>query len=201
MCSTHDTRIDRLTQITDRHPRGINKGRSMRIILACLLLLTPLLAMAQRTVAPMAGRWDYGNDRCSLPQYGYPSESAALEAGINRFYGSCPGASPSPQSGWGTTSAPTAACSSASYPYFKYGVEYLNVRPYIVDFYYGQQCDTRSADGLSIFRQRSVACPSGYTYTSSKTCVRQASAVDPQKNCNNCNAGSNGSNPIQPRWV
>ena len=169
------------------------------LFVAALVFFAPFAVAQQWEAAPLVGPWDYGENRCELRRYGYPTETAAVAGGAWRHYAStrtCPWqvdrADP-----WGTPENPSyGECGSTSrYPKSALGVESSNARHYFLRVTHGSSCQYDFVDGLVVFRKRSVKCPLGYA-TSGVKCVRTANTLDVHKNNNTCPAGANGSNPV-----
>lgn len=148
----------------------------------------------------MVGRWNYGENRCGVNEWGYSSETTAVIGGANRNYiytNICPW-SYEPNANWGTTEQPTVgSCGSTQrYPRFYLGVETINTRPYSINYRFRETCENGpTRDGLTVYRERSVGCPQGFLRSSSG-CQLPPNQPDPNKNNNTCPAGENGSNPV-----
>lgn len=157
-------------------------------------------AVAQTAVAPLVGQWSYAENRCGVQKSGYPSETAAVTGGANRNYyytRLCPW-SYEPYRGWGTPQDTTrGSCGSTQrYPRFNLGIESQNTRPYKITYRFRETCEYGPvSDGLTVYRTRSVACPSGYSRSGNR-CIVPATSVNPHKNNSGCAAGENGTNPI-----
>lgn len=171
------------------------------LLLFFLLCLLAFDASAQQAqVAPIVGQWDYGENRCGVNLFGYPSEDAAAVGGAHRFYVTTNRCAWSyePRTAWGTPQNRTnGACGSTNYyPRYTLGVESFNTRHYTIHYRFGNSCQYSAGDGLTVYRKRGVGCPAGYSNYGNR-CVRASTTPDPNKENDCCQAGSNGTNPIQ----
>lgn len=109
-------------------------------------------------VLPLIGDWLYSYNRCNVPVPAGNDENIAIQIGMTAVYGagSCLAANPP----WGTPQMPSEGpCgSTVLYPFFQLGYEYLNTKNILVK----AGC-TGAIDGLTIYRERPVRCPDGYT--------------------------------------
>ncbi|WP_143518148.1 DUF6531 domain-containing protein, partial [Pseudomonas sp. PIC25] len=121
---------------------------------------TPALS-EQVPVAPEVSEWKYTGIRCET-EVPYPSEEAAIQAGVAR-YNRCGDASVASRGVWGTATEPVkGACGSSNdLPAYSLGVERRNARHISISY-----CNTH--DSWTIFRTRTVRCPSGYTFSSNQ---------------------------------
>ncbi len=153
-------------------------------------------------MAPRAGPWDYGHNRCEVNRCGFTSESSAVEAGSEYYYNphGC-GWTVTDPAHWGTPNNQTSgSCgSSQHYPKFAWGVEYINTRPYSIERYItpsnSPACSHALVDGFWIYRRRTVACPPWHTWDGFR-CHLAGPNLD--KN-NECSIGGDNTHPIHAR--
>ncbi len=177
--------------------------RFARFLLAFMcgffLIAGARLALASTSVPPDVGNYNYGFVRCDTWHNGYASRTEDEQVGANYYYNAsgC-GAQVTTPGAWATPTSPEGgACGGYPGPpgYFL-GIETSNQTNDLVTYKYGTNCASSSQDGLSIKRVRSVSCPVGYTPNSQTNLCDPPAGINPTKNNNTCNAGCNGTDPI-----
>ena len=162
------------------------------LLLPLLLLLAAVTGKAHseaQPVAPRIGAWDYSSERCDTRHLGFDDELSAIIFDMNMHYSACNDPSIDSVGPWGTPDAKiNGACGSTKlYPKFRMGVEYINVRKYTIAYCQGG-CGGICRDGLTLYRERSVDCPTGYQWDSAlRSCV--LAGVSPAKNLGTCPLG------------
>lgn len=175
----------------------------LRSIALCLLVLlsviSSLSAHAANSVPPDVGQFDYGFNRCETVRYGYASRQEDEQVGGDAYYGNtCHGAMVVRAGPWATaTLAQPGACGGDNY----YASYFLNIESAShtadsISYTFGKGCTSTSTDGLSLYRRRSVSCPTGYVPNHTTNLCDPPAGINPTKNNNTCNAGCNGTDPI-----
>ncbi|NKJ21569.1 RHS repeat-associated core domain-containing protein [Dyella sp. SG609] len=176
-------------------------GRLIRCLAVMLWLAAPA-AMAQFSVPPDVGVYDYGFVRCDVPHFGYGSRAEAEQVGANYYYktGNCSAyvSQPGP---WASNTYQTGGICGGSdvYQYFYLGVDYYSRASDGVTYTAGSGCADTYHDGMVVIMQRPAACPLGYGANDTTKLCDPAGLIDPNKNNNYCKAGCNGTDPIHSR--
>jgi RHS repeat-associated protein len=161
--------------------------------------LNALPACATTSVPPDVGQFDYGFNRCETRQYGHASRQEDEQVGADAYYGNtCHGAVVTTADPWATaTHSEAGACGGDNY-YASYylGIETASLTDDLITYTYGTGCTSTSRDGLTLYRRRAVSCPNGYTPNATTNLCDPPAGIDPTKNNNTCNAGCNGTDPI-----
>ncbi|WP_137938465.1 DUF6531 domain-containing protein [Chitinivorax sp. B] len=120
---------------------------------------------------PLVTPWKYYSERCAERTDGVSERDAAVKGAIWNYKkddSTVEFQSIEPRRDWGSTQSPTkGACrSSKDYPELQWGIEQINTIPYKICYSWKTDVPKphEACDGLTIYRERNISCPAGYSH-------------------------------------